>query len=550
MYAYDRFDKDFLQERVAQFRGQVARHFTSDLSDEEFKPLRLMNGLYLELNAYMLRVAIPYGVLSAKQLHRLSHIASKWDRGYGHFTTRQNIQFNWVKLSEAGDILEALAEVDMHAIQTSGNCVRNVTTDPLAGATNDEIEDPRPWCEAIRQWSTLHPEFAYLPRKFKIAVSAGAQDRAAVLFHDIGIRIVRGPNGKTGFRIFVGGGQGRNPFIAQEIRRFLDQRHLLSYLEAILRVYNLHGRRDNLYKSRLKILVRHLGIERFREQVEREWQRISKKDIDLPEAQFHRIARHFAGPDLQPRKHVEADLAGKLATDTEFARWLKQNVRPHRVPGYAIVAIPLKGASRPPGDMSAQEMAQIADIAAAYGHDEIRVTYAQNLILPHVARRDLFAIYEKLTAAGLDACNTGLVADIICCPGMDYCSLANARSLPIAKALGECFEDIETQQDIGPIRLNISGCINACGHHHAGNIGILGVDKKGEELYQITLGGEAGEKAAIGKVVGPGFPAARIPKVIDIIIATYRNHRQDGEHFIDTLRRVGHNIFKEALYVD
>ncbi len=548
MYRYDEFDHAFVHERVDEFRDQVKRRLAGKLSEEEFRPLRLRNGLYLQLHAYMLRIAIPYGVLSPRQLRQLAMIGRRWDRGYGHFTTRQNLQFNWVKLVDIPEILNALAEVEMHAIQTSGNCVRNVTADPFAGAAHDELEDPRPWCEIIRQWSTLHPEFSWLPRKFKIAISGAAEDRAAVAFHDIGLRIVRGTNGQNGFRVFVGGGMGRTPYVGQEIRPFLEKKHLLSYIASILRVYNLHGRRDNIHKARIKILVNQLGIDKFRADVEADWEQSAKQDVDLPEDERARIMSYFASPDLAERPIVDEALEARRNTDPVFANWLKVNVRPHRVPGYAIAVVSLKEPGRTPGDASSEAMELVADLAERYGQSEARVNYTQNLVLPHVARADLPKLYDELAAAGLATANADLLGDMICCPGLDYCNLANARSIPIAKELAKRFEDPVRQALIGPLRLNMSGCINACGHHHSGNIGILGVDKKGTELYQISLGGDPKDAAAIGTIIGPGFRAEAVPDVIDTIVSTYLANRLDGETFIDTWRRVGAPPFKEALY--
>jgi sulfite reductase (NADPH) hemoprotein beta-component len=548
MYRYDEFDHAFVHERVDEFRDQVERRLAGKLSEEEFRPLRLRNGLYLQLHAYMLRIAIPYGVLSPRQLRQLAMIGRRWDRGYGHFTTRQNLQFNWVKLVDIPEILNALAEVEMHAIQTSGNCVRNVTADPFAGAAHDELEDPRPWCEIIRQWSTLHPEFSWLPRKFKIAISGAAEDRAAVAFHDIGLRIVRGTDGQNGFRVFVGGGMGRTPYVGQEIRPFLEKKHLLSYIASILRVYNLHGRRDNLNKARIKILVNQLGIDKFRADVEADWEQSAKQDVDLPEDERARIMSYFAPPDLPERPIVDEALEARRNTDPVFANWLKVNVRPHRLPGYAIAVVSLKEPGRTPGDASSEAMELVADLAERYSQSEARVNYTQNLVLPHVARADLPKLYDELAAAGLATANADLLGDMICCPGLDYCNLANARSIPIAKELAKRFEDPVRQALIGPLRLNMSGCINACGHHHSGNIGILGVDKKGTELYQISLGGDPKDAAAIGTIIGPGFRAEAVPDVIDTIISTYLANRLDGENFIDTWRRVGAPPFKEALY--
>jgi sulfite reductase (NADPH) hemoprotein beta-component len=548
MYRYDGFDHAFVRERVAEFKDQVERRLAGQLTEDEFRPLRLRNGLYLQLHAYMLRIAIPYGVLSPRQLRQLAMIGRKWDRGYGHFTTRQNLQFHWVKLVDIPEVLSALADVEMHCIQTSGNCVRNVTADPFAGAASDELEDPRPWCEILRQWSTLHPEFSWLPRKFKIAISGAAEDRAATAFHDIGLRIVRGPGGKNGFRVLVGGGMGRTPYVGQEIRSFLPKEHLLSYIESILRVYNLHGRRDNIHKARIKILVNQLGIDKFRDEVEADWEATHKSAIDLPDDERRRIMSYFAPPGLEPRPVRDEGLDRRRNADSVFANWLKHNVRAHPVPGYSTVVISLKEPGRTPGDASSDIMDLIADLAERFGHDEVRVNYTQNLVLPHVATSDVPALYDELAAAGLATGNNELLGDMICCPGLDYCNLANARSIPIAKEIAKRFADPARQELIGPLRLNMSGCINACGHHHAGNIGILGVDKKGTELYQISLGGNPKDDAAIGTIIGPGFRAEVVPQAIDTIVDTYLANRNEGESFLDTWRRVGAAPFKEALY--
>ena len=548
MYRYDEFDHAFVRERVAEFKDQVERRLAGLLTEDEFRPLRLRNGLYLQLHAYMLRIAIPYGVLSPKQLRQLAMIGRKWDRGYGHFTTRQNLQYNWVKLVDVPDVLAALAEVEMHCIQTSGNCVRNVTADPFAGAANDELEDPRPWCEILRQWSTLHPEFSWLPRKFKIAISGAAEDRAAIAFHDIGLKIVRGPGGENGFRVLVGGGMGRTPYVGQEIRAFLPKQHLLSYIESILRVYNLYGRRDNIHKARIKILVNQLGIDKFREEVEADWEATHKDAIDLPEDERKRIMSYFAPPDLPLRPIKDGMLDQGRETDPVFANWLKHNVRPHQVPGYSTVVVSLKEPGRTPGDASSEAMELVADLAERFSRNEARVNYTQNLMLPHVATSDVVALYDILKEHGLATGNHDLLGDMICCPGLDYCNLANARSIPIAKEIAKRFEDPKRQELIGPLRLNMSGCINACGHHHSGNIGILGVDKKGTELYQISLGGNPKDDAAIGTIIGPGFRAEAVPQAIDTIIETYLAKRSDGETFLDTWRRVGAQPFKEALY--
>ncbi|CFX08241.1 Nitrite/sulfite reductase ferredoxin-like half domain:Nitrite and sulfite reductase iron-sulfur/siroheme-binding site:Nitrite [Candidatus Filomicrobium marinum] len=548
MYRYDEFDAAFVRSRTAQFRDQVARRLAGEISEEQFRPLRLHNGLYLQLHAYMLRVAIPYGVLSARQLEQLARIARKHDRGYGHFTTRTNIQFHWARLEETPDVLDLLADVDMHAIQTSGNCIRNTTTDPYAGVAIDEIEDPRVWAEIIRQWSTVHPEFLFLPRKFKIAITGAAEDRAAILYHDIGMRIVKGKGGETGFAIYVGGGQGRTPYVAEELRSFLPKEQLLSYLEAIMRVYNLHGRRDNLYKSRIKVLVKALGIEEFRRQVEEEWSKIDHVSIDLPQEEYDRIAAYFAPLPLVPGPITDAGVEKRRREDASFDSWVRNNVLPHRVAGHVIVNILLKEPGKVPGDATADQMEAVAALARAYGHDEIRVTYQQNLVLPNVALVDLVKVYDGLVAAGVAVGNYELITDIISCPGLDYCNLANARSIPVALEIAKRFADQSVAEDIGRLRLNVSGCINACGHHHSGNIGILGVDKKGTEHYQITLGGSPGDDAEVGTILGPSFPAEAVPDAIETIVATYRAHRREGEVFLATYRRIGQAPFKEALY--
>ncbi len=549
MYRYDDFDYAFIDERAQQFRDQVRRRLSGELTEEQFKPLRLQNGLYLQLHAYMLRIAVPYGVLSARQLRCLADIARSWDRGLGHFTTRQNLQLNWISLGDTPDILNALAEVGMHAIQTSGNCIRNVTTDPYAGVAADEIEDPRIWAEVLRQWSTVHPEFTFLPRKFKIAITGAAEDRAATLFHDIGLKIVRAPGGRTGFRVLVGGGQGRTPYIAHQIADFVPHEHLLSYLEAILRVYNLHGRRDNIYKARIKILVNALGIEEMRRQVEAEWTRIDKASVDLPPHELARIRTRFAPLPISAATARHAAIDARRRNDPDFDRWVRNNTVPHRVPGHAIVNISLKEPGRIPGDATADQMDVVADLAERFGHDEVRVSYQQNLVLPTIAVADLADVYDALLAAQLHTGNTERITDIIACPGLDYCNLANARSIPIAQEIARRFADSDRADLIGPLRLNISGCINACGHHHVGNIGILGVDKKGTEHYQITLGGNPGDDASIGDILGPSFPADRIADAIETIIDTYITLRASaGETFIETYRRFGKPPFRDALY--
>jgi sulfite reductase (NADPH) hemoprotein beta-component len=549
MYRYDEFDARIVSERVAQFRGQVERRLDGTLLEDEFKPLRLQNGVYLQLHAYMLRVAIPYGQLSGRQLRQLAIVARDYDRGYGHFTTRQNIQFNWVALKDIPDVLAKLAEVEMHAIQTSGNCIRNVTSDHFAGATKDELMDPRPWCEIIRQWSTFHPEFAFLPRKFKIAVTAAEHDRAAIRVHDIGLHI-RQRGDVTGFEVHVGGGQGRTPHLATLVNEFVPEAELLDYLEAIMRVYNRFGRRDNKYKARIKILVSELGEAEFRRLVEEEYaaQRPHEK-IDLPQAEIERIHAYFAPPALAPKAATSPAVEELKAEDPEFARWARVNLHPHKVDGYASVTISLKPVGGLAGDATDAQMMTVAHLAETYAHDDIRVSHAQNLVLPHVALDDLPDVYRELKAAGLHTANESLITDMIVCPGLDYCNLANARSIPVGQAVQQVFADPDYQEDIGRLHINISGCINACGHHHVGHIGILGVDKKGEEFYQITFGGRADEKAAIGAIAGPGLKADDVPGALKRVVDTYRDLRADkSELFIETLARLGHDPFKEALY--
>ncbi|HLI11863.1 MAG TPA: nitrite/sulfite reductase [Alphaproteobacteria bacterium] len=548
MYRYDEFDHRLVAERVAQFRDQVRRRLDGKLSEEEFKPLRLMNGVYLQLHSYMLRVAIPYGVLSVRQLRMLAHIARRYDKGYGHFTTRQNIQYHWVKLAEVPDILAELATVEMHAIQTSGNSFRNVTADQYAGVAADEIEDPRIYAEIIRQWATLHPEFSFLPRKFKFAITGAARDRAAVKTHDIGLFIRRNEAGEIGFEVVVGGGQGRTPMLAKTVRRFLPERHLLSYLEAILRIYNEFGRRDNLFKARIKILVHELGIETFTARVEEEWAQIKGGALTLPDGTIARTRTYFAPPAYERIAIPVAALEAKRRESAAFARWIRHNIAEHRQPGYAIVNVSLKAIGQTPGDASAEQMEAVADLAEAFSLGEVRVTHEQNLVLPHVKQADLPALWEKLRQHGLATPNLGLATDIIACPGLDYCSLANARSIPIAQAISKRLAALECEEEIGELRIKISGCINACGHHHVGHIGILGVDKQGEEFYQVTLGGHAEEDAALGTIVGPAFAAGEVVDAVERIVATYLEARRDGERFIDTFRRIGLHPFKEKLY--
>jgi len=548
MYRYDEFDRAFLDERVAQFRGQVDRRLKGELSEDEFKPLRLMNGLYLQLHAYMLRIAIPYGTLSAPQLRMLGHIARRYDRGYGHFTTRQNIQFNWIKLDEVADTMADLATVEMHGIQTSGNCIRNVTADHYAGVAADEIEDPRIWCEIIRQWSTLHPEFSFLPRKFKIAVTGAPNDRAAVRVHDIGLRLHRNAAGEIGFEVIVGGGLGRTPIIGKTIRQFLPKRDLLSYLEAILRVYNRYGRRDNIYKARIKILVQQLGAAAVAEQVEAEWATLRDGALQLPEATIAAIAAHFAPPPYETLETPIGALAAARLGEPGFARWARANLAPHRAPGYAIVNVSLKPEGEPPGDCTAEQMDALADLAERYSFGEIRVTHEQNLVLPHVRQADLPALFRALDALGLATPNINTASDIIACPGLDYCALANARSIPVAQRLGERLGQLQQRHHLGELKIKISGCINACGHHHVGHIGILGVDKHGEEFYQITLGGSASDDAALGAIIGPAVAGDEVVDAVERLVDSYVALRHDGERFLDTYRRVGAAPFKERLY--
>ena len=546
-YRYDEFDRRFLDERVAQFRGQVARRLAGQLSEDEFRPLRLMNGLYLQLHAYMLRVSIPYGTLSSNQLRGLAHVARRYDKGYGHFTTRQNIQYNWIKLEETPDILADLAKVEMHGIQTSGNSFRNITTDPFAGVTAEEIEDPRPWCEIIRQWSILHPEFSFLPRKFKIAVSAATEhDRAAVKMHDLGLYIRRNAEGEVGFQVLIGGGLGRTPYLGLVLREFLPKPDLLAYLEAALRVYNQYGRRDNIFKARVKILVHSLGIEKMREEVEAEFAAMAKDKLELPEAVVAAIRAQFSPPPYADAAGDDAILQRLTAAEPAFARWVKYNTHAHRRPGHAIVCISLKPPGKPPGDCNAAQMELIADLAEELSHAEIRVTHEQNLVLPHVRKAVLYDLWRRLAAAGLASANIGLASDIIACPGLDYCGLATARSIPIAQVLGERLAARE--ETIGKLAIKISGCINACGHHHVGHIGILGLDKNGEEFYQLTIGGSDDEHAAIGSITGPAVAAKDVPEAVDKLIDTYIGLRQKGERFPETYRRVGMSPFKEALY--
>ncbi len=543
MYKYDQYDQTIVDTRVEEFREQVARRLAGELSEDQFKPLRLMNGLYLQLHAYMLRVAIPYGTLDGRQMRMLAHIARTYDKGYGHFTTRQNIQYNWIELKDTPDILAELATVEMHAIQTSGNCIRNISSDQFAGAAADEVTDPRPWAELLRQWSTFHPEFSYLPRKFKICVIAADEDRAAMRLHDIGIQLTTNAAGEIGAAIYVGGGMGRTPMIAPLIKDFVPIDDLLSYVEACLRVYNRYGRRDNIYKARIKILIHEIGADEYRRQVEEEWAHVKTLGLDPPRAEFDRIAAMFAPPAFDAATPDTLD-----RSDPDFALWVDQNVKPHKQPGYAIATISLKPVGGIPGDATAEQIELMADLAERYSFDELRVTHAQNIVLPHVRKADLHALWQALDAAGLATPNLDLISDIIACPGLDYCSLANARSIPLAQKIATRFSSIERQRDLGELKLKISGCINACGHHHAGHIGILGVDRKGTENYQLLLGGSGAEDASLGKITGPGFDEDGIVDAIERTVETYRAVRTHGERFLDTYRRVGIEPFKEAIY--
>ena len=549
MYRYDEFDHAFVSARVEQFRDQVARRLSGELAEDAFKPLRLMNGVYLQLHAYMLRVAIPYGTLNSKQMRMLAHIARKYDRGYGHFTTRQNIQYNWPKLSDTPDILTDLASVEMHAIQTSGNCIRNVTSDHFAGAAADEVADPRPYAEILRQWSSLHPEFSFLPRKFKIAVTGAEKDRAAIQVHDIGLHLKKNEAGELGFAVYVGGGQGRTPLIAKKIRDFLPEADLLTYITAIVRVYNLHGRRDNKYKARIKILVHETGVEELTRQVEAEFDQIRDSELKLPEGDIRAIETYFAPPALAARADGWDALARAQKADAAFAAWVRHNVQEHRHPDYAMVTISLKPIGGTPGDASDAQMDLVADLAETYAFDEIRVSHEQNLILPHVAKGDLYPLYQALEKAGLATANSNLITDMIACPGLDYCALANARSIPVAQAISERFGSQARQEEIGELKIKISGCINACGHHHVGHIGLLGVEKKGAELYQITLGGSGDENSSIGEIIGRGFEPEKVTDAVETIVDTYLGLRLDPkETFLEAYRRVGPKPFKDALY--
>jgi len=548
MYQYDQYDHQMLQDRIAQFRDQTNRYLAGQLADNQFLPLRLQNGLYVQRLAPMLRVAIPYGCLSSNQLRKLASIARDYDKGYAHFSTRQNIQYNWPALAEVPDLLAELAEVEMHAIQTSGNCIRNTTTDQFAGVSAFELEDSRPWCEIIRQWSTFHPEFANLPRKFKIAVCGTEHDQAATQVHDIGLYICKSPQGEIGFQVLVGGGLGRTPVIGQVIREFLPWQHLLTYLDAILRIYNQEGRRDNKYKARIKILVKELGIDAFREKVDAEWEYAKDGPATLTEAEVQRCKACFPDPAYEKLDDTDDAVEALLSRDIVFHQWMERNISAHKKPGYRIVTLCLKATGTAPGDLSAEQMEFVAGLAEQFSFAELRVTHEQNLVLTDVKLADLPAVFMALKQEELATSYTGLLNDIICCPGGDFCSLANAKSIPIAEAIQRRFDNYETQAAIGDITLNISGCMNACGHHHVGNIGIIGVDKKGEEFYQVSLGGAADREAALGKILGPSFAQGDIPDVIEKIIHVYMTRRTEGERFIDTCKRLGMDPFKEYVY--
>ncbi|WP_353154887.1 nitrite/sulfite reductase [Herminiimonas fonticola] len=548
MYRYDQYDHQIVKERIAQYRDQVRRRLSDELAEDEFRILRLQNGLYMQRHAYMLRIAVPYGLLSSAQMRMFGHIARKYDRGYGHFTTRQNLQFNWINLEQTPDILTELASVEMHAIQTSGNCIRNTTSDELAGVAADEIVDPRPYAEIIREWSTFHPEFAYLPRKFKIGINGAVEDRVATAIHDIGLHVIKNEQGEIGFRVLVGGGMGRTPIIGSVICEFLPWQHIMTYLEAILRVYNQYGRRDNIYKARIKILVKAIGIDEYRRQVEQEWLDIKDGPGTLTEEELNRVAAFFTMPAYATLPATDAEFEKNKAENKAFKNWLNRNVKQHKVPGYAAVVLSLKKTGVPPGDATAEQLDFMAELADRYSFGELRVTHEQNVVLADVRITDLFAVWEAAKSHGLATPNIGLLTDMICCPGGDFCSLANAKSIPIAEAIAERFDNLDFQHDIGDIELNISGCINACGHHHVGNIGILGVDKDGAEWYQVSIGGAQGNESSIGKIIGPSFSAYQMPTVIERLLQVYVRDRIEDERFIDTARRIGIAPFKEHVY--
>ena len=549
MYRYDQYDQQIVNERVAQYRDQVRRRLSNELAEAEFRPLRLQNGLYMQIHAYMLRIAVPYGLLSSRQLRMFAHIARKYDRDYGHFTTRQNIQFNWLKLEDTPEILADLASVEMHAIQTSGNCIRNITSDEYAGVAVDEVVDPRPYAEILRQWSTFHPEFAYLPRKFKIAVSGAKEDRAAIAVHDIGLSVIKNAQGEVGYRVLVGGGLGRTPIIGSVICEFLPWQHVMTYIEAILRIYNQYGRRDNIYKARIKILVKALGIEEFKRQVETEWADLKDGPGTLTSEELNRVSSYFTAPAYEKITDVDPGLASFKSENKAFANWLDQNVKPHRVPGYAIVVLSLKKTDVAPGDASAEQMDAAADLADQFSFGELRITHKQNLVLADVKKADLISLWKIATANGLASPNIGLLSDMISCPGAEFCTLANARSIPLAKMIAARFDNLDFQHDIGEIELNISGCMNACGHNSVGNIGITGVEKKDHgEWYQVSLGGSKGNNSSIGKIIGPSFSFNQVPEVIDRLLQVYLRERIEAERFIDTVRRIGIKPFKEFVY--
>ena len=549
MYKYDDYDHAIVQARVAQFRDQTRRHLAGELPDDEFRPLRLQNGLYIQRHGPMLRLAVPYGLISARQLRKFADIARRYDRGFGHFTTRHNLQLNWVRLPEVPDILAELATEELHAIQTSGNCIRNVTTDHFAGVAADEIADPRPWAEILRQWSTFHPEFAYLPHKFKVAISGATQDRAAIQVHDLGLQIVKNGNGEIGFKVHAGGGLGRTPLLGQVVQDFLPWQHLLTYIEALVRVFNRYGRRDNAYKARIKILVKALGREEFAQQVEEEWSHLKDGPGTLTEAEVIRVTAQFGAPDYETLAEDDLCHLANLREDKAFARWVGRNVQTHKVAGYAAVTLSLKKPGAAPGDASSEQMEAAADLAERFSFGELRVSHEQNLILADVPQRELYTVWHRAKAAGLASPTVGLIQDLIACPGGDFCGLANARSLPLAAEIQERFEDLDYQHDIGELELNISGCMNSCGHHHLGAIGILGVDKNGEEWYQLTLGGRQGNEARIGEVIGRALAAAEVPDAVERLIQTYLAHRHADERFIDTFDRVGEEVFRSAAYL-
>lgn len=548
MYRYDQFDRRIIEQRVAQFRDQVNRRLSGELTEDEFRILRLQNGLYMQIHAYMLRIAVPYGLLASSQLRMFAHIARKYDRDYGHFTTRQNIQFNWIKLQDAPDILADLASVEMHAVQTSGNCIRNITCDEYAGVAQDEIVDPRPYAEILRQWSTFHPEFAYLPRKFKFSITGAAEDRAAIAVHDIGLAAVRSAQGEVGFRVLVGGGLGRTPVIGTEICAFVPWQHIISYVESIVRVYNQYGRRDNMYKARIKILVKALGIDEFRRQVEADWAFTRGGPCTITQQELDRVAACFEAPAYEQLPAVDTALETYRNDHKAFANWMQRNVKPHKVTGYASVVLSLKKTGMVPGDATSRQLEAAAKLADRFSFGELRVTHMQNLVLADVKQSELIQLWQEAKALGLATPNIGLMTDIICCPGGDFCTLANARSIPLAKAIAKCFDDIDFLHDIGEIDLNLSGCVNACAHHHIGHIGILGVDKDGEEWYQVSIGGSQGNDSAIGKVIGRSFSFGQIPEVLARLLQVYVQQRFDDERFIDTVRRIGHEPFKTCVY--